>query len=143
MIAKVSQETLAADDRHDPGSRINFFMNKFRKLGLIDYNGDIRVHPSLLNAVLHEKPGIELGMNLAGTETGPDSGEPGYAQVVHPFLVRAIRSVPYAFHIAANRPCRSFQTGAITRHRNPRPAGPPMSEDFYRIKRLPPMSSPR
>jgi hypothetical protein len=33
-------------------------MNKFRNLGLIDYNGDIHVRPSLLNAVLHEKPEI-------------------------------------------------------------------------------------
>jgi CRP/FNR family transcriptional regulator, cyclic AMP receptor protein len=34
-------------------------MNKFRKLGLIDYNGSIEVHPALLNVVLHEKPQIE------------------------------------------------------------------------------------
>ena len=40
-------------------ARINFFMNKFRRLGLIDYNGRIEVHRSLLNMVLHEKPGIE------------------------------------------------------------------------------------
>jgi hypothetical protein len=35
-------------------SRVNFFMNKFRKLGLIDYNGTLTVHPSLLSVVLHE-----------------------------------------------------------------------------------------
>ena len=37
-------------------SRVSFFMNKFRKLGLIDYNGHIEVHSSLLSAVLHDTP---------------------------------------------------------------------------------------
>jgi CRP/FNR family cyclic AMP-dependent transcriptional regulator len=37
-------------------SRVSYFMNKFRKLGLINYNGHIEVHNSLLGAVLHEKP---------------------------------------------------------------------------------------
>jgi CRP/FNR family transcriptional regulator, cyclic AMP receptor protein len=37
-------------------SRVSHFMNKFRKLGLISYNGNIEVHSSLLSAVLHEKP---------------------------------------------------------------------------------------
>jgi CRP/FNR family cyclic AMP-dependent transcriptional regulator len=40
-------------------SRVSFFMNKFRKLGLISYDGEIEVHNSLLNAVLHEKPQIQ------------------------------------------------------------------------------------
>jgi len=40
-------------------SRVSFFMNKFRKLGLIDYNGGIEVHSSLLSLVLHEQPHIE------------------------------------------------------------------------------------
>jgi CRP/FNR family transcriptional regulator, cyclic AMP receptor protein len=40
-------------------SRVSFFLNKFRKLGLISYNGNIEVHRSLLNAVLYEKPQIE------------------------------------------------------------------------------------
>ena len=40
-------------------SRVSFFMNKFRKLGLIDYNGGIHVHSSLLNVVLHEQPEIK------------------------------------------------------------------------------------
>ena len=35
-------------------SRVSFFMNKFRKLGFIDYNGTLRVHSSLLNIVLHD-----------------------------------------------------------------------------------------
>jgi len=39
-------------------TRVNFFMNKFRKLGFIDYNGKIDVHQSLLNSVLNDKPEI-------------------------------------------------------------------------------------
>ena len=39
-------------------SRVSYFMNKFRKLGLIDYNGQIEIHTSLLNLVLHEEPRI-------------------------------------------------------------------------------------
>jgi hypothetical protein len=39
-------------------SRVSFFMNKFRNLGLIDYNGRIEIHTSLLNVVLHEEPHI-------------------------------------------------------------------------------------
>jgi CRP/FNR family cyclic AMP-dependent transcriptional regulator len=39
--------------------RVSFFMNKFRKLGLISYNGRLEVHPALLNAVLYEKPEIK------------------------------------------------------------------------------------
>ena len=39
-------------------SRVSFFMNKFRRLGLIDYNGHMEVHSSLLNVVLHEDPHI-------------------------------------------------------------------------------------
>jgi hypothetical protein len=40
-------------------SRVSQFMNKFRRLGLISYNGSIEVHTSLLNLVLHEQPHIE------------------------------------------------------------------------------------
>ena len=40
-------------------SRVSFFMNKFRNLGLIEYNGKIEVHTSLLNMVLHDKPEIK------------------------------------------------------------------------------------
>ena len=57
IIAKVSQETLA-EMIGTTRSRVSFFMNKFRKLGLIDYNGHIEVHSSLLNVVLHEQPQI-------------------------------------------------------------------------------------
>ena len=57
VIAKVSQETLA-EMIGTTRSRVSFFMNKFRKLGFIDYNGGLEVHSSLLNVVLHETPGI-------------------------------------------------------------------------------------
>ena len=52
-IAKISQETLA-EMIGTTRSRVSFFMNKFRKLGFIDYNGTLRVHSSLLNVVLHD-----------------------------------------------------------------------------------------
>jgi CRP/FNR family transcriptional regulator, cyclic AMP receptor protein len=54
----LNQETLA-DMIGTTRSRVSFFMNKFRKLGFIDYNGKIHVHQSLLNSVLHEKPEIK------------------------------------------------------------------------------------
>jgi CRP/FNR family transcriptional regulator, cyclic AMP receptor protein len=57
VIAKISQETLA-EMIGTTRSRVSFFMNKFRDLGLIAYNGHIEVHSSLLNVVLHEKPEI-------------------------------------------------------------------------------------
>ena len=53
----VSQETLA-EMIGTTRSRVSFFMNKFRKLGFISYNGQIEVHNSLLNAVLHDTPQI-------------------------------------------------------------------------------------
>jgi CRP/FNR family transcriptional regulator, cyclic AMP receptor protein len=54
----ISQETLEtlAEMIGTTRSRVSHFMNKFRKLGLISYNGHIEVHSSMLNAVLHEKP---------------------------------------------------------------------------------------
>jgi len=54
---EISQETLA-DMIGTTRSRVSFFMNKFRKLGFISYNGKIHVHNSLLNAVLHDKPAL-------------------------------------------------------------------------------------
>ena len=58
VIAKISQETLA-EMIGTTRSRVSFFMNKFRKLGLIHYNGSIVVHRSLLNVVLHDQPQIQ------------------------------------------------------------------------------------
>jgi CRP/FNR family cyclic AMP-dependent transcriptional regulator len=63
VINRIDQETLA----HMIGStrsRVNFFMNKFRKLGLIDYNGRIHVHSSLLSVVLHDQ--------MLGVYEGPE-----------------------------------------------------------------------
>ncbi len=54
----ISQETLA-EMVGTTRSRVSFFMNKFRKLGFISYNGKIEVHSSLLNAVLYDKPEIK------------------------------------------------------------------------------------
>jgi CRP-like cAMP-binding protein len=54
LIPKISQETLA-EMVGTTRSRVSFFMNRFRKLGLIEYNGGIHVHKSLLNVVLHDQ----------------------------------------------------------------------------------------
>jgi len=53
MLPKVSQETLA-EMVGTTRSRVNFFMNKFRKLGFIEYNGGLKVNNSLLSVVLHD-----------------------------------------------------------------------------------------
>ena len=55
VIAKVSQETLA-EMIGTTRSRVSFFMNKFRRLGFIGYNGHLEVHSSLLNVVLNDSP---------------------------------------------------------------------------------------
>jgi hypothetical protein len=53
--------------------RVSFFMNRFRKLGLIEYNGRIRVHKSLLNVILHDhfaeqEPRVNGGVNGASVQ---------------------------------------------------------------------------
>jgi CRP-like cAMP-binding protein len=54
VIAKISQETLA-EMIGTTRSRVSFFMNRFRKLGFVDYGGNgLQVHSSLLNIVLHD-----------------------------------------------------------------------------------------
>jgi len=53
-VGKISQETLA-EMIGTTRARVTFFMNKFRKLGYIDYNGHLKVHNSLLNVVLYDK----------------------------------------------------------------------------------------
>ena len=58
LPVQVNQETLA-ELVGTTRSRVNFFMNKFRKLGLINYNGKLEVQKALLNYVLHERPHIE------------------------------------------------------------------------------------
>ena len=53
-VPHITQETLA-EMIGTTRSRVSFFMNRFRKLGLIEYNGRIRVHKSLLNVILHDQ----------------------------------------------------------------------------------------
>jgi len=57
IVGKISQETLA-EMVGTTRSRVSFFMNKFRKLGYINYNGHLEVHNSLLNVVLYDWPEI-------------------------------------------------------------------------------------
>jgi CRP-like cAMP-binding protein len=54
LVPPITQETLA-EMIGTTRSRVSFFMNRFRKLGLIEYNGRIRVHKALLNVVLHDR----------------------------------------------------------------------------------------
>jgi CRP/FNR family cyclic AMP-dependent transcriptional regulator len=65
IIPKISQETLA-EMIGTTRSRVSFFMNKFRKLGFIKYNGTVEVHSSLLNVVLHD----------SSNNVGPVHGDP-------------------------------------------------------------------
>jgi len=60
IAGKISQETLA-EMIGTTRSRVSFFMNKFRKLGFIDYNGEIEVHNSLLNVILYDRPEAKEG----------------------------------------------------------------------------------
>ncbi len=53
VLPRISQEVLA-EMVGTTRSRVNFFMNKFRKLGFIDYNGDLKIHDALLSVVLHD-----------------------------------------------------------------------------------------
>jgi hypothetical protein len=62
-----TQETLA-EMIGTTRSRVSFFMNKFRKLGFIEYNGKLEVHNSLLNVVLHDKPEIKTRDEAIGAE---------------------------------------------------------------------------
>ena len=59
VLAKFSQEMLA-EMIGTTRSRVSSFMNKFRQLGFIDYNGKLEVHSSLLNVVLHDEPRIKI-----------------------------------------------------------------------------------
>jgi CRP/FNR family transcriptional regulator, cyclic AMP receptor protein len=62
IVGKISQETLA-EMIGTTRARVSFFMNKFRKLGFIQYNGKLEVHNSLLNVVLYDKPEIKPAKN--------------------------------------------------------------------------------
>ena len=58
VLPKLSQEMLA-EMIGTTRSRVNFFMNKFRKLGFIEYNGGLKINTSLLSVVLHDNPRID------------------------------------------------------------------------------------
>lgn len=66
VIAKINQETLA-EMIGTTRSRVSAFMNKFRKLGFIEYNGDLKVHNSLLNVILHDGPGLTREVEMRDT----------------------------------------------------------------------------
>jgi CRP-like cAMP-binding protein len=70
---KISQETLA-EMVGTTRSRVSFFMNRFRKLGFIEYNGRIKVHKSLLNAVLLDRLNEIHPQRLPSSATVPSSG---------------------------------------------------------------------
>ena len=65
IVAKVSQEMLA-EMIGTTRSRVSHFMNKFRKMGFIDYNGHLEIHSSLLNVVLHDQPHISGASSVTG-----------------------------------------------------------------------------
>jgi CRP/FNR family transcriptional regulator, cyclic AMP receptor protein len=67
IVGKFSQETLA-EMIGTTRSRVSFFMNKFRRLGYIDYNGKLEIHNSLLNVVLYDK------LEIKGKDTGKEPG---------------------------------------------------------------------
>src|SRR5271166_3077538 len=71
IVGAFSQETLA-EMIGTTRSRVSFFMNKFRKLGFIEYNGKIEVHNSLLNVILFDKPEIKT------RDAGIPSGAPWF-----------------------------------------------------------------
>ena len=69
LIPKISQQTLA-DMIGTTRSRVSFFMNRFRKLGFIEYDGRIQVHKSLLNIILHDQNQEETGGELLNAKAG-------------------------------------------------------------------------
>ena len=75
VVPRLSQEALAEIVGTTRG-RVNFFMNKFRKLGLIDYNGGIKVKPALLSVVLHAEARASDRGRRAEAPRRPPSGRP-------------------------------------------------------------------
>jgi CRP/FNR family cyclic AMP-dependent transcriptional regulator len=71
IVGKISQETLA-EMIGTTRARVSFFMNKFRRLGFIEYNGKLEIHTSLLNMVLHDNPQIKKTDNGIGSATSVD-----------------------------------------------------------------------
>jgi CRP/FNR family cyclic AMP-dependent transcriptional regulator len=75
LIPQITQETLA-EMIGTTRSRVSFFMNRFRKLGFIDYNGRIRVHKSLLNVVLHDQIREEQAVNPSSFDAPHKKSKP-------------------------------------------------------------------
>ena len=69
MVAKISQETLA-EMIGTTRSRVSFFMNKFRRMGFIEYNGHLEVHSSLLSVVLHDDSRSVRDSDVSNFEQG-------------------------------------------------------------------------
>ena len=67
ILADINQETLA-DMIGATRSRVSFFLNKFRRLGFIEYNGQLAVHSSLLSVVLHDDPRAALSSQVDNPE---------------------------------------------------------------------------
>lgn len=74
LIPKISQEALA-DMIGTTRSRVSFFMNRFRKLGFIDYKDRIRVHKSLLNVILQDQPSKENSQKASLLDRHRDQSE--------------------------------------------------------------------
>jgi CRP-like cAMP-binding protein len=74
FIPPITQETLA-EMVGTTRSRVSFFMNRFRKLGLIEYNGRIKIHRSLVNVILHDHF-TEQQPSVSGGVTGDSAQEP-------------------------------------------------------------------
>jgi CRP/FNR family transcriptional regulator, cyclic AMP receptor protein len=92
ILAKISQETLA-DMIGTTRSRVSSFMNKFRKLGFIDYNGGIEVHSSLLNVVLHEEPHINTKSRISTLKWALSSDTPEIAHIARREIGALIDSI--------------------------------------------------
>jgi CRP/FNR family cyclic AMP-dependent transcriptional regulator len=80
QIPKISQETLA-DMVGTTRSRVSMFMNRFRQLGFIEYNGRIRVHKSLMNVVLHDRLPETKPEKISGLATSRVRSKPAKASL--------------------------------------------------------------
>jgi CRP/FNR family cyclic AMP-dependent transcriptional regulator len=92
LIPAITQEALA-EMIGTTRSRVSFFMNRFRKLGFIDYNGRIRVHKSLLDVVLHDQL-------TEHNSQRPRMAEPPVSKVITLKKPRRIRKTPLARRLA-------------------------------------------
>ncbi len=107
LIPQITQETLA-EMIGTTRSRVSFFMNRFRKLGFIEYNGRIRVHKSLLNIILHDRLPDDIAKRPSlsnGARSRPVAAKNGRRRVTKVKGIQPMqRSVP---GVEASRPLRS------------------------------------